>query len=68
MKFKILTANIAFGRTKMNNLFLNVTTHFIFHGRQMITIFTNPKALKMRPGYLHSRRVNYLKKYSNLKE
>ena len=46
MKFNILTANIALGLPRMNNLLVNVIGHLVFHGRFLLTLFLNPKSIK----------------------
>jgi len=67
MKLKILTANIAFGIPKMSNIFVNVYTHLVIHGRSMLTLFLNPKALKDKAGYLKPARFKYFEKHNSLK-
>jgi len=66
MQLKVLTANIAFGLDRMDNVLVNITGHLAFHGGAMVTWLFNPKALKNRVGYANPKRVRYLERHSNL--
>ena len=67
MKLKILTANVAFGLKRMDNVFVNIFNHLVFHGWSMITFFTTPKSLRKHKNHLNLKRIFYVRKHSDLK-
>lgn len=67
MKIKIMTANIAFGLRNMDNLFVNILGHLVFHGWSIISVFINPASLRYGKSFPNPKRIPYIKKHGSLK-
>jgi hypothetical protein len=57
MKFKILTANIAFGLRNIDNFLINTIGHLALPSWSIIVFFLNPSSFKNRRETLEAKTI-----------